>query len=196
MLGAALIRQRSQGFYEKSQTRRTSKHMNILKERVMSAATPKSTIATPVPYEGFTGQYINGAWRGGRHNLTEIDVDPYTGETVAEISLANATDLDEAYRTAARSQQQWAARSPQARADVIGRSAEIMIARHDEIIDWLIRESGSTRVKAEEEWKFTLAITQEAATFPHRIEGRLLSSDAPGKESRAYRQPLGVVGVH
>jgi aldehyde dehydrogenase (NAD+) len=29
------------------------------------------------------------------------------------------------------------------------RSASIMEARHSEIVDWLIRESGSTRVKAE-----------------------------------------------
>jgi aldehyde dehydrogenase (NAD+) len=70
-----------------------------------------------------------------------------------------------------------------------------MEARHQEIVDWLIRESGSTRIKAELEWQFLCAITQEAASFPNRVAGRILPLDESGKESRAYRQPLGVIGV-
>ena len=70
-----------------------------------------------------------------------------------------------------------------------------MEARRDEIVDWLIREAGSTTVKAELEWQFVHAVTLEAASFPHRVEGRILPLDEPGKESRAYRQPLGVIGV-
>jgi aldehyde dehydrogenase (NAD+) len=31
--------------------------------------------------------------------------------------------------------------------------------------------------------------------FPDRMEGRILPLDEAGKESRAYRQPLGVIGV-
>ncbi len=75
------------------------------------------------------------------------------------------------------------------------RAATIMEARHAEIVDWLIRESGSTRWKAEFEWQCVHAITVEAASFPHRVEGRILPLDESGKESRAYRQPLGVIGV-
>jgi hypothetical protein len=73
--------------------------------------------------------------------------------------------------------------------------ATIMEARHGEIVDWLIRESGSTRVKAELEWQFVHAVTLEAASLPHRMEGRILPLDEAKKESRAYRQPLGVIGV-
>jgi hypothetical protein len=68
----------------------------------------------------------------------------------------------------------WAARLPAERAAVMLRSASIMEARHGEIVDWLIRESGSTRVKAELEWQFVHAVTLEAASLPHRMEGRIL----------------------
>src|SRR5258708_18540783 len=84
---------------------------------------------------------------------------------------------------------------PAERAAVMLRSESISEARHGEIIDWLIREAGSTRVKAELEWQFVHAVTLEAASFPHRMEGRILPLDEAGKESRAYRQPLGVIGV-
>lgn len=39
------------------------------------------------------------------------------------------------------------------------------------------------------------AIALEAAWLPHRVEGRILPLDEAGKESHAYRQPLGVIGV-
>jgi aldehyde dehydrogenase (NAD+) len=150
---------------------------------------------TPTRYEGFGGQYIDGSWRPGRHGGVRVDTDPYSGETLAEMIMANQSDLDEAYHAAARAQISWAARLPVERAAVMLRSATIMEARHDEIVDWLIRESGSTRVKAELEWQFVHAVTLEAASFPHRTEGRILPLDEAGKESRAYRQPLGVIGV-
>jgi aldehyde dehydrogenase (NAD+) len=70
-----------------------------------------------------------------------------------------------------------------------------MDARHDEIVQWLIDESGSTRLKAEMEWGFTRAEMIEAATYSFHVEGRILPSAVPGKENRVYRQPLGVVGV-
>ena len=147
------------------------------------------------PYSGFNLQYINGAWRPGKQGVILKDTNPYSGETLAEIVMASASDLDEAYQSAAKAQVDWAARLPSERAEVMSRSAEIMKARHKEIVDWLIRESGSTRTKAEVEWQSLHAITVEAASFPYRVEGRILPIDVAGKESRAYRQPLGVIGV-
>jgi Aldehyde dehydrogenase family len=115
--------------------------------------------------------------------------------TLVSVYMANQRDLDEAYHAAAKAQVSWAARLPAERAAVMLRSAAIMEARQSEIVDWLVRESGSTRLKAELEWQFVHAVTLEAASFPHRMEGRILPLDEAGKESRAYRQPLGVIGV-
>jgi aldehyde dehydrogenase (NAD+) len=70
-----------------------------------------------------------------------------------------------------------------------------MDARREEILTWLIKESGRTRLKANVEWDSARAITLEAASAPYRVQGRILPSDIPGKENRVYRQPVGVVGV-
>src|SRR5690554_7545937 len=77
----------------------------------------------------------------------------------------------------------------------IFRAVSIFDQRKDEIIDWLIRESGSTRLKAMVEWGSARAITQEAASMPARAHGYTMASDIPGKENLVYRRPLGVVGV-
>ncbi|WP_263357671.1 aldehyde dehydrogenase family protein [Acidicapsa ligni] len=162
---------------------------------VKVATTPRSSYSSTGRYTGFDGQYINGTWRPGRHGSILADTDPYSGETLAEIQQANKDDLDEAYSSAASAQIAWAAATPMTRAAVMFRSAQIIEERHDEIVDWIIRESGSTKAKAELEWQFVYSVTLEAASFPHRMRGDILPLDEAGKESRVYRSPLGVIGV-
>jgi aldehyde dehydrogenase (NAD+) len=93
------------------------------------------------PYSGFEGQYIDGDWRAGRKGTSLKDTDPYSGETLTEIALANAGDLDEAYQSAAKAQVAWAQARPGARAAVLRRAADIVEARREEIVNWLVRSS-------------------------------------------------------
>ncbi|HYZ85629.1 MAG TPA: aldehyde dehydrogenase family protein [Bryobacteraceae bacterium] len=140
-------------------------------------------------------QFIRGAWRTGRSGHKVKDTDPYTGETLVEIAAADRQDLDEAYESARQAQPAWAALLPGQRAGVIRGVVEIMEARRDEIVQLLVRESGSTRIKARLEWESAHAIMLEAASMPYLVEGSVLPGDVPGKECRVYRQPVGVVGV-
>ena len=51
------------------------------------------------------------------------------------------------------------------------------------------------RIKAQLEWNSVHAVLLEAAAQPYMVEGRIAPADMPGKESRVYRKPVGVVGV-
>lgn len=153
------------------------------------------TVQAPARYDRFDQMPIAGHWRIGRSDTTQPDLDPYTGDTILSIRLATEEDLNDAYRGAAEAATGWADTTPASRATVMSAAAQIMQAREDEIVDWLIREAGSTRVKAESEWAATRADFLEASSIPHRIVGRILPADIPGKESRVYRQAVGVVGV-
>lgn len=152
-----------------------------------------SLIATP--WHDFTGQFIAGRWCAGSSGKVLEDHNPYNGALLTRISLANQTDLDLAYRSAASAQRDWAALLPGERAAVFFRAVAILDARHAEIVDWLIAESGSTRTKAQIEWAAVRATMLAAASMPARVQGRILPVDIPGKDSRVYRKPLGVVGV-
>ena len=129
------------------------------------------------------------------YGLKRLPLDHRLHIGVRRSPLADEQDLDEAYRAAADAQPKWAAQLPGERAATLRRAAEIMEARREEIVTWLIRESGSTPLKANVEWDSAHAITLEAASAPYRVQGRILPSDIPGKEHRVYRQPVGVVGV-
>lgn len=147
------------------------------------------------PRRMFTGQYIAGQWRPGRAGTTLADLNPYNQTLLTEIAEASRDDLDAAYRSAAEAQRGWERLLPGERAAVMYRAVEIIDRRHAEIVNWLIAESGSTRMKAEMEWGAVRACTLAAAAMPARVTGRILPIDIPGKESRVYRRPLGVVAV-
>ncbi|MFN3525859.1 MAG: aldehyde dehydrogenase family protein, partial [Paracoccus sp. (in: a-proteobacteria)] len=84
---------------------------------------------------------------------------------------------------------------PATRAEIFYRARNILDRRRDEVIGWLIRESGSTRMKAEVEFGAVRAGMTEAASMPYLMHGAILPVDRPGKEARVYRKPVGVIGV-
>lgn len=140
-------------------------------------------------------QFIGGDRREGTSERVLTDVNPYTDETIVEIRQASQQDVDEAYETAREAQRQWAATSPGERQQVLRRAAEILEERREEIVDWIVRESGSTVMKANIEVSLAVGITQESVSFPTRVHGRIFDSNTPDRESRVYRKALGVVGV-
>ena len=137
-------------------------------------------------------QPLAGEWRHGRAGRRLKVSNPFDGSLLLEIEQADRDDLDAAYAKAAEVQPAWAALGPSARAAVLYKAVEVFDRRHEEIVDWIIRESGSTRLKAEIEWGAARAITLESASFPARVHGRIVESDVPGKESRVYRSATGV----
>ncbi|MGI0522857.1 aldehyde dehydrogenase family protein [Rhizobium giardinii] len=146
-------------------------------------------------YGGFTGQYIAGRWVAGTEGVTSLDRNPFNDDTVAEISLASLSDLDLAFEAARSAQAEWAKTLPSERAAVFLRAVAILEARKDEIIGWIVRESGSTRIKAGIEWGAVRAGMLEAATMPSAAQGHIIPVDRPGKEARVYKKPVGVVGI-
>ena len=151
--------------------------------------------SAPARYDGFDRMPIAGTWRPGSSGKVATDTDPYTGDTLTEIQLADADDLDAAYSAARDAQRAWAGTLPGEKAGVMRRAAAIMEERKDEIVDWLIRETGAAAPVAEFQHAITVRDFYESASYPYRMEGRILPADIEGKESRVYRQPVGVVAV-
>ena len=146
-------------------------------------------------YSNFDLQYIAGEWVKGDDDSVNTNTNPFNGETLVEIQQATETQLDKAYQAAQKAQIEWAKTMPAERAGLLYKVVEILDKRQDEIIDWLVKESGSTRIKAMVEFGSARAITVEAATFPSRLKGEIRPSNIPGKENFVYREPIGVVAV-
>ena len=147
------------------------------------------------PYQDFHLQPLAGQWREGSGDAVRPVLDPYSGKTLVSIRAATVQDLDAAYRKAAVAGSLWAATPPARRAALLQKVVALFDQRKEEIIGWLIKESGSTRLKANIEWGSARSITQEAASMPARAQGATFDSEVQGKENLVYRRPLGVVGV-
>ena len=146
-------------------------------------------------YTELNYQYIHGQWTKGSSTRQADNINPYNQELIHQFQLANTSDLDAAYAAAKSVQPTWEKTSPAERIALIQRVEEILKVRGKEIIDWIIRESGSTRLKASIELGAAQGITAEARTFPLRVNGEILPTSVPHQESRIYRKALGVIGV-
>ncbi len=103
------------------------------------------TSEAPAEYGDFETMPIGNQWRPGRAGSLLTDQSPWTGEVIAQIIQADASDVNEAYEAARIAQPQWARALPEQRAAVMRAAASIITARHDEIARWLVRRSGGTR---------------------------------------------------
>lgn len=140
-------------------------------------------------------QFIDGEWREGSGSWDIVDVDPFTGDKLASITVATVDEVDQAYRAAAQAQKEWAATNPYTRRLVFERALRILEDREQEITRDIMAELGGTAVKAWFELSLTKDMLREAMQLSLRAEGRLLPSPVDGKENRLYRLPVGVVGV-
>lgn len=143
----------------------------------------------------FEQQFIAGNWQTGSDpNHVNENRDPFTGELLVKIQGASTEDVDAAYEAAQAAQVTWMEKSPNERSQIIEKAADLIHEKQAEIMEWLTKEGGATQVKAGLEVSLAEGITREAATFPQRIEGKILSG-APNEESFVIKRPRGVIGI-
>ncbi|MHA7889101.1 aldehyde dehydrogenase family protein [Roseicyclus sp.] len=143
----------------------------------------------------WTGKvYIDG-WNDGTGG-TEAVTAPADGALVGTIGRATARDLARAAASAAAAQPAWEATAPEERAAILNRAADILQANADELIPWIIRESGSIPPKAGIEIEHSAGFLRAAAEAA--LEPRVLalkSVDGREAEEQLIRVAHGVVGV-
>ena len=76
--------------------------------------------------------FIDGQWCDAESGETFDDINPATGETLARIALAGASDVDRAVQAAARAQREWARWTGAERGRVLRRAAQLLRERVDE----------------------------------------------------------------
>ncbi|MDE1179422.1 benzaldehyde dehydrogenase [Paraburkholderia sp.] len=135
---------------------------------------------------------FTGEWRPGSH--TSDVMEPATGQRLGRIGMADADLIAQSAASASGAQPAWAALPYDERASVLRRAARLGETHFDEIVEWVVRESGSTRAKAGFETSVTIKALHEATGLPSRSAGEVLPS-VPGRLSLARRRPLGVIGV-
>lgn len=140
----------------------------------------------------WAGKMYVGSWTGA--GATQDVTDKATGETIGTVADATADDIARACADADVLVSSWSAVAPAERAAIIRRAGELLIEHQEEAVYWLVRETGSTRYKA----NFEIAVTKDYfdhAANLHTAEWRRVVQDDADTLSYHERTPLGVVAV-
>ncbi|MFF3505464.1 benzaldehyde dehydrogenase [Streptomyces sp. NPDC003247] len=137
-------------------------------------------------------RFFSDGWRDAVHAYPVVE--PATGDQLGTVGLATAEDAGRAAARAAEAQRDWAATSPQRRAAVLRRAGELFTRYAAEVGEWLVREAGSVRSKADFEVGLAVGECFECAALPTHPQGEVLTSEE-ARWSFARRRPAGVVSV-
>lgn len=146
-------------------------------------------------YSKLGKQFIGGEWRDGKSGKTLPDINPYNDEVITAFQIASVADIDDAYQAAYQAKLEWDKINPYRKRDILENAVQYIESHEEDITSIIVQELGGTRLKAAFEIGLVKNMIKEAATFPLRMEGKILPSTEDGKENRLYRIPAGVVGV-
>ncbi|MBP2370644.1 benzaldehyde dehydrogenase [Pseudonocardia parietis] len=138
------------------------------------------------------GRVFTGVWGSGGVGVREVR-EPATGAVLGSVGVAGAADVAAAVERAAEAQRDWAATPHTERSAVLLRAAALFAEHSDDIADWLVRESGSVRLKAGIEIDGSAGECTQAAGLASAPYGELLP--AADRISLERRVPAGVVAV-
>jgi acyl-CoA reductase-like NAD-dependent aldehyde dehydrogenase len=139
-------------------------------------------------------EFVAGEWADPAEGKSFEDLDPYTGETVAEVPAGGREDVRRAIDAAADSFAEWSRTPPSARQAVFLKAAEALERRQDEVVSLLARETGSTFGFGMFQMQFVPGLLRQAAALAYAPLGEVLPSDT-GAFAMALRRPVGVVGA-
>ncbi|WP_367196744.1 benzaldehyde dehydrogenase [Amorphus sp. 3PC139-8] len=141
----------------------------------------------------WNGKGLIDGWQslsGGTHDIRN----PATDDVIATVAMATPTDVGAAAGRASAAQAEWAALPAAQRGKILSKAADLLEEHGEELIAWIMRESGSIQPKAAVEIEHSAGFIRHAAAMATEPNGHTIPSD-DGRFSIARRVPHGVVGV-
>ncbi len=138
--------------------------------------------------------YINGRWRKGEGRDTHAVINPATGETLAQLPLATAADLDEALEATAKGFAVWRKTDVNERAAILHKVAGLIRERAETIAVLLTTEQGKPLAEARTEVLSCAAQFDYFAEEAKRSYGRVLVRPT-GQRTLVLKQPVGPVAA-
>src|SRR5699024_1301252 len=123
---------------------------------------------------------------------TQPIMNPATGAEVGTLHLGDADTVDQAVRSAARAQREWAKVSLARRTQILFRMRQLVIEATDEIAVAISREHGKTIGDAKGEIARGLETLEFATSITQDLTGGFSENVSTGVDAHTVRQPLGV----
>ena len=137
---------------------------------------------------------IDGERVAGGGRRTHAVVNPATGETLGDLPLADAADLDRALAAAQAGFRLWRNSTPHERAAVLQGAARLMLERQEMLARTATLEQGKPIAEARIEVLMNVGLFNFYAGEVFRLYGRMLVRPA-GQRSTVTKEPVGPVAA-
>ena len=148
--------------------------------------------------------WIEGKWVDADSGKTFLTHNPATGEVVAEVPLAGASDVDKAVAAARKAFPAWSRRTQAERSDIVARIAAAVREHTAELARLEVLEHGAPLDFAPFMLKFAAENIELAASGARTVMGEVLPpassmgqgpGDAPNTLAYMKREPIGVCAL-
>jgi len=136
--------------------------------------------------------YIGGEWMPASDGAEMAVLDPSTGESVATVASGSVDDALNAVTAAYDASPTWAATPPRARAEILRKAYEIMIASADDLAELIVLEMGKALPEARAEVVYAAEFFRWFSEEAVRNIGSVATSPGGDKKIIAVHQPIGV----
>ncbi|MFF3575169.1 aldehyde dehydrogenase [Nocardia jiangxiensis] len=140
---------------------------------------------------------IDGKWRAAADSATFASINPFDGESWAQIPTATNSDVDDAVTAARRAFEEgpWATSTPLQRATLLRRFGDLIKDNADELARIQVLENGKLIREVAGQ---TIALANHCYFFAGVAEsplGETLASSVPNMQVFTVREPIGVVAA-
>ena len=139
-----------------------------------------------------TNLYIDGNWVPSQSAQRFDVINPATEDVIASVASANIFDADLALNAASTAMQEWAARSPRDRSEVLRKAWELMTARLPEFARLITLENGKANADAMGEANYAAEFFRWFAEEAVRVDGLITHAPASGARIIVQHKPAGI----
>jgi len=139
--------------------------------------------------------YINGEWLGAADGKTSEVRNPASGALLGTVPHLDAAATRRAVDAAAAAFPAWAARTAGARAAILRRWFELMMANQKDLATLMTAEQGKPLSEAMGEITYAASFVEWFAEEARRVYGEVIPGHQADKRILVLRQPVGVVAA-
>ena len=136
--------------------------------------------------------YINGEWVGADSARTFPVLNPATGEQLATVPDAGATETRRAIEAARLAQPAWRARTAAERAKILRRWYELLLGNQEDLARLMTAEQGKPLAEARGEIAYAAAFIEWFAEEGKRTYGDVIPPHHADKRVLVTKEPIGV----
>ncbi|QUM73771.1 NAD-dependent succinate-semialdehyde dehydrogenase [Sphingopyxis granuli] len=140
-----------------------------------------------------TEAFVGGRWVAGERRLAVTN--PATGALIAEVADTTAADTRTAIDAAAAAMPAWAAMPAKARAAILRRWFDLIMANQEDLARLMTAEQGKPLAESRGEIAYATSFIEWFAEEAKRVYGDVIPAPHGGQRILVLKQPVGVVAA-